>query len=173
MYNSASTIIETLDSIKNQTYSNLELIISDDFSSDNSIKICEEWIKVNADRFYNLRLITVTENTGIPANANRCIKASQANWVKFIAGDDTLKIDCIQQNMDFLLTYPEIEILQTTSDVYQGNFESANFESSIPSLKNQRFFNLDALAQNKIYWQSCLCTIYIFYKKCYSESGRF
>ena len=43
-YNSEKTIIETLESIKNQTYKNIELIISDDFSKDNTVEICKQCI---------------------------------------------------------------------------------------------------------------------------------
>ena len=43
-YNSSNTIIETLESIKSQTYNNIELVISDDNSSDNTLSVCYEWI---------------------------------------------------------------------------------------------------------------------------------
>ena len=46
-YNSSKTVLETLDSIKAQTYLYLNLNICDDCSTDETIKICEEWIKEN------------------------------------------------------------------------------------------------------------------------------
>ncbi|EKB49153.1 glycosyltransferase [Cecembia lonarensis] len=89
-YNSAKFVLETLESAKAQTYQNIELIISDDCSSDNTIEICKEWLKENKDRFVNTELITVGKNTGIPANCNRGVKASKGEWIKLIAGDDLI-----------------------------------------------------------------------------------
>ena len=61
-YNSSKYVIETLDSIYNQTYTNLELIISDDCSKDDTIKICEDWLKKNGNRFYHTEIITTEIN---------------------------------------------------------------------------------------------------------------
>lgn len=43
-YNSAKYVLETLESIRVQSYQNIELIISDDCSKDNTIDICRNWI---------------------------------------------------------------------------------------------------------------------------------
>ena len=44
-YNSSKYILDTLDSVKAQTYPNLELVISDDCSTDNTIDLCKDWVK--------------------------------------------------------------------------------------------------------------------------------
>ena len=46
-YNSEKTIIETLDSILMQTYKNIEIVVSDDKSSDRTISIVKEWMQKN------------------------------------------------------------------------------------------------------------------------------
>ena len=43
-YNSAATIIETLDSVKNQNYSNIQLVVADDASSDNTVELVRDWM---------------------------------------------------------------------------------------------------------------------------------
>jgi glycosyltransferase involved in cell wall biosynthesis len=95
-YNSKKTILETLESIKAQTYGNIELIIADDGSKDNSIETCREWISENSGRFVRTAIITTTINTGIPANCNRGIHASNGEWIKLIAGDDLLFPNAIE-----------------------------------------------------------------------------
>ena len=50
-FNSSKYILETLDSIKKQTYKDLMLIITDDCSTDSTIEICKKWLNLNGDRF--------------------------------------------------------------------------------------------------------------------------
>ena len=50
-YNSSKYVLDTLQSVYNQTYKNLELIISDDCSSDNTVAIVEKWLIDNGNRF--------------------------------------------------------------------------------------------------------------------------
>lgn len=99
-YNSSKTVIETLDSVKNQTYQNIELIISDDCSPDNTVEICSAWLEANKDRFVRTELITVPKNTGTAANINRAIRACRGEFIKGIAGDDILEPECIGININ-------------------------------------------------------------------------
>lgn len=101
-YNSERYILDTLESVKNQTWNNLELIISDDCSHDRTIDICSEWINENSKRFRNVQLITVQQNTGIPANCNRGLRATNGEYLKIISGDDILLKECISDNMSFI-----------------------------------------------------------------------
>ena len=98
-YNSSEFIIQTLDSIKRQTYSNLELIISDDCSKDDTVQKCNDWLRLNSQRFVRTQLVSPNENTGIPANCNRGIKTTQGEWIKIIAGDDMLPPQSIESLM--------------------------------------------------------------------------
>ena len=100
-YNSSSTVLETLDSIKKQTYSNLELIISDDCSTDNTVEVCSKWLELNKQRFVNVTLISSNVNTGMSANYNRAINQAKGNWIKTIDGDDTLVDSCITDLIEF------------------------------------------------------------------------
>lgn len=98
-YNSEKFVIETLDSIRCQTYKNIELIISDDASTDQTLYLCQNWLRINGSRFVNCNLLSVEHNSGISANCNRGFKASNGEWIKIIAGDDMLLESCIE---DFL-----------------------------------------------------------------------
>src|SRR5688572_26730058 len=91
-YNSALYVLETLDSIKRQTYQQIELIISDDCSNDATVELCRKWLSVNGSRFVRTSLIEVESNTGIAQNCNRGVEASKGEWIKIIAGDDALEV---------------------------------------------------------------------------------
>jgi len=120
-------VIETLESAKAQTYQNIELIVSDDCSTDKTVEICRNWIEKNGERFRRTELITVTSNTGIPANCNRGLAVAKGVWVKFIAGDDVLTNDCIEVLMDYVKSNPSIRIVQSNIDHYRDFFNAENF----------------------------------------------
>lgn len=125
-YNSSKYVIETLESAKAQTYQNLELIISDDCSTDDTVKICREWLENNAVHFSNTQLIVASTNLGIPGNCNQGLNNSNGDWVKFIAGDDILMSNCIEDNVIFSkitkrkVIFSEVNFLFENKD---GSFE--------------------------------------------------
>ena len=94
-FNSSSFVKDTLDSAFYQDYENIELVISDDGSSDKTIQIVKEWIVGHKYRFVKCCVVESPGNTGIPANVNRGLAASSGEWIKCIAGDDILLPKCI------------------------------------------------------------------------------
>lgn len=98
-YNASKYVLETLESAKAQTYMNIELIISDDSSKDDTVEICRNWVEENKSRFVRVQLITSEINTGIPGNCNRGYRAAEGAWIKGIGGDDILMNRCIELNM--------------------------------------------------------------------------
>ena len=102
-YNSAKFVLQTLDSVKNQSYKNIELVISDDGSSDDTVNACKNWLLENKERFFSAHIINVDKNSGTPSNCNRGIKLAHGDWVKIIAGDDLLIENCIEKNLLFAL----------------------------------------------------------------------
>ncbi|PIA77542.1 hypothetical protein BFR04_08875 [Gaetbulibacter sp. 4G1] len=103
-YNSSKYVLETLESIKIQTYKNIELIITDDYSTDNTIEICQNWLIKNNQRFINTELVITNQNTGIPSNCNRGLSKSKGEWLKFIAGDDVLDSTCIESYINYIFS---------------------------------------------------------------------
>lgn len=102
-YNSSRTIMETLNSVKAQTYQNLELIISDDCSTDNTVKIVNDWLEANKKRFVKTLLLTSPTNTGVAPNGNRGNRAASGVWIKGIAGDDTFVPEAMEEYVRFCI----------------------------------------------------------------------
>ena len=134
-YNSSKYVLETLDSIKEQTYQDIELIVSDDCSTDNTVRICKEWIEKNKPRFVRTQVVTVEKNTGVSANCNRAEDACLGEWVKLIAGDDLLLPNCIQDyveyvnnNVDAVYVFGKVNFLGGTKD----NIDYSLFELKTP-----------------------------------------
>lgn len=106
-YNSSKYILETLESIKAQTYHNLILQISDDCSKDETIDICLKWIMENQNRFVKTKLIVPFKNTGVSANCNRNWDECETEWLKGIAGDDLLLPNCVETYMNYVMVNPD------------------------------------------------------------------
>jgi alpha-1,3-rhamnosyltransferase len=96
-YNSSRFVLETLESALQQTYPDIELIVSDDCSTDDTYNICQEWVNSHKERFVRAVCTQTHNNKGICGNYNHALKFAQGDWIKYIAGDDILKSNCIER----------------------------------------------------------------------------
>jgi len=92
-YNSARYIKSTIQSVLNQTYSTLEIIICDDNSSDNTLEIVKS---LNDSR---ITIHVSPQNHGITANWNASVEKCSGMYVKLLCADDILKPDCIEKQI--------------------------------------------------------------------------
>jgi glycosyltransferase involved in cell wall biosynthesis len=106
-YNQENLVVETLNSIYNQTFKNIELVISDDASKDNTQKVIGDWIESHKDRFVNIVINFNKKNLGISGNHTMGIKLANGEFVKYIGGDDLLLPDAIKKMHDFLVNNKE------------------------------------------------------------------
>lgn len=125
-YNSAAFVLDALESVKEQTYDNIELIVSDDCSKDDTVSICEQWIETNKDRFVNVVLVTTEKNTGTAANCNRGLSKCKGEWLKLFAGDDALCSNCIEDFVGFVTENPEAKLIIGVFEEYEGSFVEGN-----------------------------------------------
>jgi GT2 family glycosyltransferase len=100
VYNRASTVLPTLLSIKNQTYSNFECIIIDDGSKDSKalIAVIEN---LHDDRFQYLR----QTNAGSSAARNTGIKAAKGKYIAFLDSDDQFLPNKLERFENFISVY--------------------------------------------------------------------
>src|SRR6185312_4924818 len=99
-YNNARYVIETLESIKSQTYPNVELIVTDDCSTDKSVVgLITEWLKS-----YNhpYQFIIHDKNKGAPAACNEVIRRAKGKYISLIATDDILMPDKTRLQVEML-----------------------------------------------------------------------
>jgi glycosyltransferase involved in cell wall biosynthesis len=150
-YNSEKYILETLESARSQTYKNLELIVSDDCSGDNTTFIVDSWIEKHHGRFVKTEVIKTPVNTGIPANCNRGVKASAGEWIKIIAGDDILLDTCVASYIAEITNNPKLRFI--ASDMFYINAHGEIVESGDARYEAIRgyFFSLKAEEQLKLY----------------------
>jgi glycosyltransferase involved in cell wall biosynthesis len=147
-YNSEAFVLDTLNSIKCQSYQKLELIISDDASTDNTVALCEEWLLDNSHRFISATLLNSKTNTGIAPNCNRGWRAARGEWIKFIAGDDALEIDALANFMDYLKSNEKAEVIFSRMNVFKETFCSSN-AITVKSSSNRWFNDTSSTAEDQ------------------------
>jgi glycosyltransferase involved in cell wall biosynthesis len=106
-YNGAKYLLEALESVRIQTYTNIELIISDDNSEDDTLAIINRFKKSVNFPVYIFKNAT----NGIGENWNNCIKCAHGTFIKFLFQDDVLEKDCIGEMIKIYDIYPEIGLV--------------------------------------------------------------
>lgn len=109
-YNSSKYIVDTLNSVLDQTYPNIELVISDDCSTDDTPKIVKQWINDNEKNFTSAKFISTPKNLGVSGNCNNVFKCSTAEWIKILSGDDKFVPECISEFVQFVNNNPNVKI---------------------------------------------------------------
>ena len=95
-YNTASYIEETVRSVLNQTYTNWELIIVDDCSTDNTDEILD---KISDDR---IRIYKNKKNAGAAVSRNRALREAKGRWIAFLDSDDFWFPDKLEKQLQFM-----------------------------------------------------------------------
>lgn len=100
VYNVENYLKKCLESIINQTYTNLEIILVDDGSTDNSGKICDEFLKKDK----RVKVFHI-ENKGVSAARNYGFKKSSGEYIIFIDSDDVLDFNMIKILFKNIINY--------------------------------------------------------------------
>ncbi|MDT0295758.1 glycosyltransferase family 2 protein [Mesonia ostreae] len=86
-YNHSRYAITTLESIVNQSYENIELIIMDDCSTDTSVAVIQDWIDKNN---YDYKFVAHKQNQGLCKTLNEALEIAQGEFIQIISCDDIL-----------------------------------------------------------------------------------
>ncbi|MFW2446056.1 MAG: glycosyltransferase [Qipengyuania pacifica] len=97
LYNYEQYIIETLESAKEQTMSDIDLIVVDDHSSDSSAKIVARWLDENHECFNRGVLVKHTENSGLGASRNTGFDLADTLYIMALDADNKLKPECCEK----------------------------------------------------------------------------
>lgn len=98
-YNGEKYLQEALDSLERQTYRYLEVVISDDNSTDKTLEIVNKFSDTSNFPVY----VYKHSPAGIGANWNNCIKNSNGKYIKFLFQDDILFPSCIEDMMHVMM----------------------------------------------------------------------
>jgi glycosyltransferase involved in cell wall biosynthesis len=120
-YNSQKYILDTLKSVKNQTYKNIELLLINDCSPDNSQSIVENWLDVHRGRVNNVIHIANAKNNGLAYSCKKLEKAAQGEFFSKLDSDDIILPGKIAQQVEFLSARPDIAMVYSNAELIDEN----------------------------------------------------
>ena len=149
MYNSSKTIKRCLESIVNQTYKNIEILVINDGSTDNYKNIL--------DNYKNIKVIN-QKNKGLSFSRNVGLKKAKGKYILFVDSDDYIKEDLIEKchqkiiedNSDLVLfSFYELHYLRVKKRIIDKNYPTRNNIWQYGYAWN-KFYKKDIIEKNKI-----------------------
>lgn len=114
VYNHEQYLDEYFESVINQTYRNIQLILIDDASPDQSKTVIEKWLTRLEERFENFTYIPREENKGLIYNCNESLELAKGKYIYAFASDDVMfkenireKVDYLENNKSYAMVYSD------------------------------------------------------------------
>ncbi len=147
-YNCGKYIEETLQSVLAQTYRNWEMIIVDDFSTDNTAEIVAQYISIDS----RIRYYRNSRNEGAALTRNRAIREAHGKWISFLDSDDLWKPEKLECQLDFMI---ENDYAFTYHKYEEIDENSHPLGITVSGLKRVKRLNMMTCC-----WPGCLSAIY-------------
>lgn len=160
-YNSAAFVAETIEAIIAQTYSNWELLITDDCSTDSTIDIVQKYCEIDS----RIKLFKLEKNSGAGVARNNSIREAKGRFIAFCDADDRWYPEKLEKQL-CLMTEEDIALSYTS---YDTSNEEGEIIGRVNCLKSLNYLKI--LRDNGI---GCLTAMYDTEKigKCYFPSIR-
>ena len=148
-YNHEKYLPDYFEGIISQTYKNIELIIIDDASKDNSKKIIENYLPKLKKRFARVVYIPRKKNIGLVKNCNEGLDLARGKYIIGFASDDIMLPTRVEENVKFLeehkdygMVYSDAYIFNDDIDIKKINFDNLKFFS-----KQQKIYSGNVMNQ--------------------------
>lgn len=107
VFNGEKFLRETIDCVLNQTYKNIELVFSDNCSTDGTVEI------INSYRDDRIKLFKNPTNEGIYNNYVKVLKLGTGEYITFLGADDLMDLTCIEKSVKILEEDPSLVLINT------------------------------------------------------------
>lgn len=135
VYNVAPYIKRCLQSVVEQTYTDLECIIVDDCGTDNSIEVAEDYIK-DYHGSINFTFLSHDINRGQSVARNTALKYATGEYIFFLDSDDAIPADSIKTLMAIAVKHPDADYIQGNILDESGNISKYGWISTLPDYCN-------------------------------------
>ena len=150
VYNGAKFISDALDSIFSQHYENIEVIVVDDCSTDNTIEVLQSYPQ-------SIKIIRNKINSGASHSRNQGIKNAEGEYIAFLDADDVWSKNKLSRQITAMIANPSVGLIygaatlvnfgEDSTDLSSHDAEDISFEKSLhlmfsetPTLVPQRFW---------------------------------
>lgn len=127
-YNHERFIEDNLQSLINQTYKDIELLICDDASTDNTYDIIRGYEDKLKKRFERVIIVHNKKNCGLTCNLNRMLKQAKGEYVKLLAGDDAMTPEAVQVMVSHFNEHSECKLLVANGSIINEKQKYPNFQ---------------------------------------------
>lgn len=171
VYNGEKFIAQTLESIINQTYKNLEIIVSDNGSNDTTVEIVKEFMKRDSRISLNQNL----ENLGYSGNLNKIIELASSEYIAIYHADDVYESTIVEEQVKFLDENKELAGCFTLGKMIDENGKEIKnrFPFVEKNTKENLIMDLDTFIENILKYggSTLICPTSIIKKSVYNELG--
>lgn len=126
IYNCAETLSDAIESILSQTFSDWELIMCDDGSSDNTYSVAEEYFLKYPEK---IKLLKNEKNLGLNATLNRCLAVAEGEFIARMDGDDTCVSDRFEKELEALTADENLAVVGSAMSLFDENGTWGNMMS--------------------------------------------
>lgn len=141
VYNGEKFISKCIESVINQTYKNLDILIINDGSTDNTLKIC----KTYKDK--RIRIIT-TKNQGLSLSRNKGIENAKGVYLYFLDADDFIELDTLEYLYKISKEYDSDISTCNPLVVFDYNIKKSNLKEKISQISNLQMLKKVILLEN-------------------------
>ena len=117
VYNCEETVGEAIESILNQTYDDIQLVICNDCSSDSTAKVVKEYEEKYPEKII---FIENEKNMKLPYSLNHCLKYATGKYVARMDGDDYSYPERFEAQVNYLKEHQEIDLVGCAMDIFTG-----------------------------------------------------
>ena len=178
-YNAGEFFEACLQSALEQTYPNIEILISDDGSTDGTLQIVDRY-----QRQHPVIRLVENANRGMVSNWNNCITKAKGEWVKFLFQDDILKPGCVEKMLEACLAnHVEVGLCRREFIIHNDVPKPLRFDFKYKLVRPERVFGessyispeqlakgiAEHMRQNILGEPTC----YLFSKRIFEQTGMF
>lgn len=154
VYNGGKFIEDTLRSVMNQSYQNLQIIVVDDCSSDNSREVVDRLAQIDK----RIETLYLNENSNVCKAINISYKLAHGKYIALIGHDDIWKTDKIEKQVSFMEMYPEYAACFTLVNIIDDEKRECNEKAAnLYHIFNQKNKSRKEWVQKLLFVQNILC----------------